>query len=863
MNGSSSSVDDIDRALEANRRLQHLCMAQRALVERALASKLQAFKPHSVSDALDINHHASVMVNTQVYIRSGSHCQWLQHATRHPSAPTGWDALRRQALGHAVSISLQCRRPIWHPRDRELLREGVVAMLLNSTIAEVLSLLHAHQWPALPDRCNGSDATSEVNDELRKRERCELQGQLRWLQAARQRMARERVPDQLVAELLSTSQSVDWMIIRAVYLPHRSAAECEAQWTQRADPRLRRSTTGPAGAERCRQGVLASFAGAGVPSEGLHGGFVSAEGICPSSGLEMMRAVARRPTAAELRAYQSQISIGDGEVTAFRKAVEQHGEHNWERIAEYLADFGLSRRTPMGCQRYYRAVIEPLLHSTANNTIEKRRFWTSEEDEALRTAVQATGSGNDWAGVARLVPGRDRRACLLRWRHVVDPALLKGRWTTAEDSRLCELVCRYGATSWSAWVPTTMGGRSASACRERWCNQLDPALSRGQWTSEEDAALRAAVALHGVSHWGAISQYHGLEGRLTRECRQRWKTLTAVAPAGEGDRKTVLAESVVFMCATNHAITDSFGDEQSSRHSLLFHHMHTYMSGNKGVASGTHEEIVLRTTRDVDAVQRWPCDEELCVGSGVVQSDRIDGTSLPPTLEPSGEAGSGRSEDGYGVCCGVIRQPLRKLSTRWLIHRALCAGHQTRAALLYFCRTRRSIAFHGAEKHVMRVVHSEASLPLPLWERMSEKVSQGDVDKYVLTTSGKALRPDTGVVIAEDHELRTRQGIHKWPSKRRSEPIQSRKKRKHQVSPSLLNAASRTEALRLSATRRADAAKHEPKKVRQVTATHPSHLGMLGDSAHFPSDECLERLADNIEVDGHQGRLTRKQPRLM
>lgn len=159
----------------------------------------------------------------------------------------------------------------------------------------------------------------------------------------------------------------------------------------------------------------------------------------------------------------------------------------------------------MACQRILRAVVEPALASNIVDVPagahvgggvgrgEAKRAWTREEDEALRAAIVATGDCNDWvhaavahaasapwmhgismelqtashphviffalctvlwrgrqAGVARLVPGRSRCACLLRWKHAVDPSLRKGRWSTAE----CDAAHR------RALIPEPLGLRS-------------------------------------------------------------------------------------------------------------------------------------------------------------------------------------------------------------------------------------------------------------------------------------------------------------------------------------------------------------------------------------------------------------------
>ena len=57
-----------------------------------------------------------------------------------------------------------------------------------------------------------------------------------------------------------------------------------------------------------------------------------------------------------------------------------------------------------------------------------------------------------------------------------------------------------GANRW-AEIAKYLPGRNGKQCRERWHNQLDPAIRKDAWTSEEDATLiakqvRAAPRAH-------------------------------------------------------------------------------------------------------------------------------------------------------------------------------------------------------------------------------------------------------------------------------------------------------------------------------------------------------------------------------
>ena len=61
--------------------------------------------------------------------------------------------------------------------------------------------------------------------------------------------------------------------------------------------------------------------------------------------------------------------------------------------------------------------------------------------------------------------------------------MLKRPWTSDEDSKLFELVGKYGPKKWS-FIAAHIPGRVGKQCRERWQNHLNPQVARRTKTTE-------------------------------------------------------------------------------------------------------------------------------------------------------------------------------------------------------------------------------------------------------------------------------------------------------------------------------------------------------------------------------------------
>jgi len=168
--------------------------------------------------------------------------------------------------------------------------------------------------------------------------------------------------------------------------------------------------------------------------------------------------------------------------------------------------------------------------SAVDRCAARPRHWTKEEDDLLRRSVEIHGE-KQWKKIADLVPGRNHTQCLQRWSKVLTPGLKKGQWSVEEDRLLlnlataqlkaCEAKGKPRKVQWGV-VKNGIPGRTAKQCRERWVNNLNPEIRRGDWTEDEDSTI---MELYQVmpQKWAAIAKH--LEGRTENAVKIRWKSL--------------------------------------------------------------------------------------------------------------------------------------------------------------------------------------------------------------------------------------------------------------------------------------------------------------------------------------------------
>ncbi|GIQ84628.1 Myb-related protein B [Kipferlia bialata] len=171
----------------------------------------------------------------------------------------------------------------------------------------------------------------------------------------------------------------------------------------------------------------------------------------------------------------------------------------------------------------------------------RKGHWTAEEDGLLRLAVTRVGN-SDWRTVAEMIPNRSDIQARYRWarmtgiqtntkRKIESRNSITGRWTNEEDALLIAAVNRHGAGNWAA-IAKDVDGRTDQQCLRHWDKVLNPDIVKGRFTPEEDRSLLRAVEALGTGRWSEVARF--LEGRTDKQVHLRYRTLKGLRKVRKG-----------------------------------------------------------------------------------------------------------------------------------------------------------------------------------------------------------------------------------------------------------------------------------------------------------------------------------------
>ncbi|KAH9250932.1 hypothetical protein BASA81_011320 [Batrachochytrium salamandrivorans] len=124
----------------------------------------------------------------------------------------------------------------------------------------------------------------------------------------------------------------------------------------------------------------------------------------------------------------------------------------------------------------------------------------------------------------------------------------RGDWTFDQDNALRAAVHAQGGKNWKKIALEIPGEKTHVQCLQRWNKVIKPGLIKGPWKPAEDDMLRMSVDEISKNNWVAVSDR--VPGRTPKQCRERW--LLCLDPKIRKEKWTVEEDSALLQLHREH-----------------------------------------------------------------------------------------------------------------------------------------------------------------------------------------------------------------------------------------------------------------------------------------------------------------------